>query len=154
SSNSINEARNCMTEENFTPLPTKIRPRQNDSGYRAESRNGKASSNGHSSPPEDEEPEREAPEPPPRFAGEGSRSRHKQHRIRAEVDSHRILTYDMPPEEDARGGGFKFTFDPFRLLGAIKRRWMLLFGITCITAVAGFVAAALLLPYQISVNLI
>ena len=75
-----------------------------------------------------------------------------------EFSAVRALPPPPPPREDSddedEGGGFKLPVDQWRLLAAIKRRWMWLVAAAGVAGVLGFAGGTFRVPYKIEVTLI
>jgi protein involved in polysaccharide export with SLBB domain/capsular polysaccharide biosynthesis protein len=145
-----------MIEEEFTEDLYTLRKRPRTDHQRSDSRNGKPSSNGHATSAGEDQ---EASEPQPRSKRRERYERrwrerpHRQVRGRAfpDTDPRRALPF---PEMEAPEPGFKFPFDPLRLIAAVRRRWKWVAGMTGGLAAIGLIIGMILVPYSVSVNLL
>ncbi|MDB6038842.1 MAG: polysaccharide export protein, partial [Verrucomicrobiales bacterium] len=65
----------------------------------------------------------------------------------------RELHYPPEPEETAKEDGFRFPFDPWRLLAALKRRWMIVVGASLGLGLLFLIIASAFLDYKVTVKL-
>src|SRR6185436_6244030 len=111
-------------------------------------RNGKAGSNGNApsvDPEEDaasvgaEEPQSKRREPRERSQKRSRPRSEKRRREFPDTDPRRALPY-YSAQTESDDGGFKFPFDPLRLIAAIRRRWHWLALATVALALLGVIA--------------
>jgi protein involved in polysaccharide export with SLBB domain/capsular polysaccharide biosynthesis protein len=151
-----------MIDEDFTEDVYTLRRRPHSSHQRSESRNGKSGSNGHAASVDGEddgasvgaeEPRSKKREPRERSQKRSRPRSEKKRREFPDTDPRRALPYysAQPPSDD---GGFKFPFDPLRLIAAIRRRWHWLALATLALALLGVIAGMVIVPYTVSVNLV
>lgn len=102
------------------------------------------------------------PEPEPASSRRSTRAREREARGPSrrvhgrawpDMDPRRALPYGGV-EAEAAPAGFKFPFDPLRLIEALKRNWFVLFACGCVLGTIGFAGGAALIPYTVSVNLL